>query len=66
MSSLLDQLIASWKARRTMLERHLEMLETGEMGSGINVSHVLIDQDIQRLKSQINELDELLAEHSRD
>ncbi len=49
-----------------MLERHLEMLETGEMGSGINVSHVLIDQDIQRLKSQINELDELLAEHSRD
>jgi hypothetical protein len=64
MSSLLDQLIASWKARRTMLESQLEMLERGEMSGGTNVPHVLIEQDIQRLSSQINELDALLAEHS--
>ena len=31
MSSLIDQLIASWKARRTMLESQLEMLESGDL-----------------------------------
>ena len=64
MSSLLDQLIASWKARRAMLESQLEMLKSGEMNSGTNMSRVLTEQDIQRLRSQINELDALLAEHS--
>jgi hypothetical protein len=47
-----------------MLESQLEMLERGEMSGGTNVPHVLIEQDIQRLSSQINELDALLAEHS--
>ena len=64
MSSLLDQLIASWKVRRTMLESQLEMLESGEISGGTNGSQLLIEQDIQRFSSQINELDALLAEHS--
>jgi hypothetical protein len=65
MSSLLDQLIASWQARRTMLESQLEMLESGEMSGVTNVSHVLIEQDIQRLSSLINELDALLERYEK-
>jgi hypothetical protein len=54
--------IASWKARREVLWSQLDMLahekEPAEV-DGIDI----IQQDIARLKSQIAELDELLAKY---
>jgi hypothetical protein len=61
----MDAVIESWKARRAMLARQLQMLESGEMRTRTTVLNVHTEQDIQRLKSWIAELDELLAEHDR-
>jgi hypothetical protein len=60
----MDAVIESWKERRAMLARQLQMLESGEMRAGTTVLNVHTEQDIQRLRSWIAELDELLAEHS--
>jgi hypothetical protein len=60
----MDAVIESWKERRRMLARQLRMLESGEMRTGTTVLNVHTEQDIQRLRSWIAELDELLTEHS--
>ena len=54
-------LIAAWKERRALLARQLEMLERGVMHSGTNVPDSTTQQNIQRVKSWIAELDTLIA-----
>jgi hypothetical protein len=61
-----NELIEAWKARRAMLARQLEMLESGEMQHGQKGFGDLVQQDIARTKSWIAELDALLAEHPSD
>ena len=58
----IDLLFACWKERRTVLSSQLEFLEHDEtrtITDGIDIRQ----QDIARLKSQIAELDELLAKY---
>ena len=58
----LDLLIACWKERRIVLSSQLELMEHDEtrtIADGIDIRQ----QDIARLKSQIAELDELLAKY---
>jgi hypothetical protein len=58
------QVRISWKARREVLSSHLDMLahekEPAEV-DGIDITQ----QEIARLKSQIAELNELLAKYKR-
>jgi len=57
----IDLLIACWKERRLVLSSQLELLEHDEepVADGTDIRQ----QDIARLKSQIAELDELLAKY---
>ena len=58
----INLLIGCWKERRTVLSSQLEMLEREEkrtVADGIDI----MQQDIDRLKSQIAELDKLLAKY---
>lgn len=58
----IDLLIACWNERRIVLSGQLELLEHDEtrtITDGIDIRQ----QDIARLKSQIAELDELLAKY---
>jgi hypothetical protein len=60
----IDLIIACWKARREVLSNQLDMLEHEKEPAkvdGIDITQ----QDIARLKSQIAELDELLAKYKR-
>ena len=57
-----DNLITTWKERRAMLVRQLEMLESGEMRTGTNVLDATTKQDTERVRSWIAELDALIAE----
>jgi hypothetical protein len=60
----LTRLVASWRERRAMLARQLEMLESGDMHSGTSALDTTTRQDIARLRSWIAELDALIAEHA--
>jgi hypothetical protein len=60
----LDQLIAWWKERRSMLVGQLGMLRTSYPPHDDIVSD-LRKQDIARLQDWIVVLDKLIAEHSR-
>ena len=60
----MNELIESWKARRAMLAIQLAQMEKGEMRSGTNARDILTEQDIQRLKAWIAELDALLDEQT--
>jgi hypothetical protein len=58
----IDLLIACWKERRVVLSSQLELLEHDEtrmVADGTDIRQ----QDIARLKSQIAELDKLLAKY---
>jgi hypothetical protein len=60
----IDLIIACWKSRREVLSNQLDMLEHEKEPAkvdGIDITQ----QDIARLKSQIAELDELLAKYKR-
>jgi hypothetical protein len=53
--------INDWKIELVPLVRQLEMLETGEMGSGDKALRGTTAQSIRRVKSAIAELDALIS-----
>jgi hypothetical protein len=65
----LEQLTASWQARRAFLSQQLEQLRRRDFGHGavrVGLQREEIDlvpQDIQRIESWITELDALLEQH---
>lgn len=59
----IDDLIADWKRMRADLERQLELLESGKMGTGGRVIRSTTSQTITRVRRFIAELDDLLSEH---
>jgi hypothetical protein len=61
----LDPLVESWKGRRRMLATQLEWLESGKMRTGTNIPDSTTKEDIARLRSWIDELDGLIAEHPK-
>jgi hypothetical protein len=57
-------LIECWIARRTLLARQLELLESGEMRTGTDILGHMVKEDTERTKSWIAELDALIADCS--
>ena len=60
----IDLIIACWEARREVLSNQLDMLEHEKEPAKVDGIDITL-QDIARLKSQIAELDELLAKYKR-
>ena len=60
----ISTLIGCWIARRAMLARQLELLESGEMRTGVDVLGNMVKEDTERTKSWIAELDALIADYS--
>jgi hypothetical protein len=57
-------LIECWIARRAMLARQLELLESGEMRTGTDVLGNMVKEDTERTRSWLAELDMLIADNS--
>jgi hypothetical protein len=58
--------IEDWMRQRAVLVRQLEMLESGQMGSGDKVLRGITVQSIERAKAQIAQLDRLLSDQRPD
>jgi hypothetical protein len=58
----IKDLIEDWIATRTLLQRQLEMLRSGEMRTGTNVPDPTTTETIARIERWISELKALLKE----
>lgn len=66
-TTTLDELIASWKARRAFLLKQLEVLEAKQRepvdANNYIADRSYVEQDIGRIRSWVSILEELLAQH---
>ena len=58
-------LVEDWIEIRSTLQRHLEMLESGQMDMGTHLSDITTKETIVRIKAWIGELNALLKEYAR-
>ena len=58
-------LVEDWIEIRSTLQRQLEMLESGQMQAGTNLSDTTTKETIVRIKKWIGELNALLKEYAR-
>jgi hypothetical protein len=58
-------LVEDWIEIRSMLQRQLEMLESGQMDMGTHLSDITTKEAIVRIKAWIGELNALLKEYAR-
>lgn len=62
---IVKDLIEDWIAMRSTLVRQLEMLKSGEMHAGTNVSDATTQASIVRVEACIHELTALLKDYAR-
>jgi hypothetical protein len=58
-------LVEDWIEIRSMLQRQLEMLESGQVDTGTRISDTTTKETIVRIKTWIGELNALLKEYAR-
>lgn len=61
----IKDLVEDWIEMRSMLLRQLEMLESGEMQTGADISDTTTRATIAQIEKWISELNALLKEYAR-
>jgi hypothetical protein len=62
--AVIHDFVEDWIEMRSKLQRHVKLIESGEMGTGTNVIGSTTETTIIRLKKWIAELNDLLKEYA--
>jgi hypothetical protein len=61
----MDDLTADWEQMRSTFIRQLDLLESGKMGTGVQIRRGTTTKTIERVKYFIAELETMIAKASR-